>query len=66
MSGILQAQTGGAFTVYDGGNSSCNSSQANFCYPVIIGAIPDRTGRQTPPFRTPLTITRGCKAHSAL
>ena len=48
MSGILQAQTGGAFTVYDG-NSSCNSSQANFCYPVIIGAIPDRTGRRPHP-----------------
>ena len=49
MSGILQAQTGGAFTVFDGGNSSCNSSQANFCYPVIIGAIPDRTGRRPHP-----------------
>jgi hypothetical protein len=44
MTGILQAQTGGAFTVYDGAISSCNSSQANFCYPVIIGAIPERTG----------------------
>jgi hypothetical protein len=44
MAGILQAQTGGAFTVYDGAISSCNSSQANFCYPVIIGAIPPRTG----------------------
>ncbi|HEV2664288.1 MAG TPA: TonB-dependent receptor, partial [Blastocatellia bacterium] len=44
MTGILQAQTGGAFTVYDGDISSCNSSQANFCYPVIIGAIPDLTG----------------------
>jgi hypothetical protein len=44
MTGILQAQTGGAFTVYDGAISSCNSSQANFCYPVLIGAIPQRTG----------------------
>jgi hypothetical protein len=44
MAGILQAQTGGAFTVYDGDISSCNSSQANFCYPVIIGAIPDISG----------------------
>jgi Carboxypeptidase regulatory-like domain/TonB dependent receptor len=48
MSGILQAQTGGTFTVYDGDISSCNSSQANFCYPVIIGAIPDRTGAPDP------------------
>jgi hypothetical protein len=44
MTGIFQAQTGGAFTVYDGAISSCNSSQGNFCYPVIIGAIPELTG----------------------
>jgi hypothetical protein len=44
MTGILQAQTGGAFTVYDGAISSCNSSQGNFCYPVLTGAIPLRTG----------------------
>jgi hypothetical protein len=48
MTGILQAQTGGAFTVYDGAISSCNSSQANFCYPVIIGAIPELTGAPDP------------------
>jgi len=42
MTGILQAQTGGAFTVYDNDISSCTSSQGNFCYPVIIGAVPDR------------------------
>ena len=48
MTGILQAQTGGAFTVYDGAISSCNSSQANFCYPVIIGAVPELTGAQDP------------------
>jgi hypothetical protein len=48
MTGIFQAQTGGAFTVYDGAISSCNSSQANFCYPVIIGAIPERTGAPDP------------------
>jgi hypothetical protein len=44
MTGILQAQTGGAFTVYDGSDSSCNTSLTNFCHPVIIGAVPDRTG----------------------
>jgi carboxypeptidase family protein len=42
MTGILQAQTGGAFTVYDNGDSSCTSSQGNFCYPVLIGQVPDR------------------------
>jgi hypothetical protein len=42
MTGILQAQTGGAFTVYDNSISSCTDSQGNFCYPVIIGAVPDR------------------------
>jgi hypothetical protein len=49
MTGILQAQTGGAFTVYDNDISSCNSSQGNFCYPVIIGAIPDRIVSVTDP-----------------
>ncbi len=43
MAGILQAQTGGAFTVYDGGDSSCFSSATNFCYPILIGPIPERT-----------------------
>jgi hypothetical protein len=42
MAGILQAQTGGAFTVYDGGDSSCGSSATNFCHPVIIGPLPER------------------------
>ncbi len=44
MAGILEAQTGGAFSVYDGSDTSCNVSQGNFCYPVIIGPIPERTG----------------------
>jgi hypothetical protein len=53
MTGILQAQTGGAFTVYDGDAAvdsngvplnQCIRSGTNFCFPVMIGAIPDRTG----------------------
>src|SRR6266498_3729196 len=48
MTGIVQAQTGGAFTIYDGAISSCNSSQANFCFPVLTGAIPQRTGAADP------------------
>ncbi|HKX32343.1 MAG TPA: TonB-dependent receptor [Blastocatellia bacterium] len=43
MSGIFQAQTGGAFTVYDRASTVCNASAANFCYPVIVGSIPNRT-----------------------
>jgi hypothetical protein len=42
MTGILQAQTGGAFTVYDNDISSCTDSQGNFCYPVLTGPVPDR------------------------
>jgi hypothetical protein len=42
MTGILQAQTGGAFSVYDASDSSCSDSLGNFCYPVLIGPIPER------------------------
>jgi hypothetical protein len=43
LTGVLQAQTGGAFTVYDGAGSRCVASQTNFCHPVLTGAVPDRT-----------------------
>ena len=46
ISGIYQAQTGGAFTVYDGSlNSQCNNSGTNFCFPVITGPVPSMTVR---------------------
>ena len=45
LTGIFQAQTGGAFSVYDGsGNSQCNDSGTNFCFPVqTTGALPAKT-----------------------
>lgn len=45
ISGIFQAQTGGAFTVYDGSPASqCSlSGPTNFCAPVLTGAVPART-----------------------
>ncbi|HEY8462364.1 MAG TPA: TonB-dependent receptor, partial [Blastocatellia bacterium] len=49
MTGIFQAQTGGAFTVYDSDISSCFASQGNFCHPVLIGPIPDRIVALTDP-----------------
>ena len=62
MSGILQAQTGGAFTVYDGAISSCNSSQANFCYPVLTGAIPQRTGAPDPTLPNTFNLYTGLQS----
>ncbi|HKY29675.1 MAG TPA: carboxypeptidase regulatory-like domain-containing protein [Pyrinomonadaceae bacterium] len=38
ISSIFQAQTGAAFTVYDGVSVSCNTSGTNFCHPVITGS----------------------------
>lgn len=39
ITGIFQAQTGGAFSVYDGSaNTQCSLSGTNFCFPVITGA----------------------------
>ena len=45
LNGIYFAQTGGAFTVYDGSqNSTCNRFDVtNFCYPVLNGTIPKMT-----------------------
>lgn len=41
FSGTFVAQTGGAFSIYDGSPSSqCNNSGTNFCYPVQAGALP--------------------------
>src|SRR5262252_714534 len=62
MSGILQAQTGGAFTIYDGAISSCNSSQANFCYPVLTGAIPQRTGAPVPTLPNTFNLYTGLQS----
>ncbi len=45
VSGIFQAQTGGAFTVYDGSpGSQCTlSGPTNFCAPVLTGAVAPMT-----------------------
>jgi hypothetical protein len=45
LSAIYIAQTGGAFSVYDGsGNALCSGFDGtNFCYPVITGAVPKMT-----------------------
>jgi len=51
LSGIFQAQTGAAFSVYDGsGSSQCNDSGTNFCMPVFIGgsSLPGRTAVASP------------------
>jgi Carboxypeptidase regulatory-like domain len=67
MTGIVQAQTGGAFTIYDGAISSCNSSQANFCFPVLIGAIPQRGGAADPTLPNTFNLYTGLpKAFSTL
>jgi len=56
ISGIFQAQTGGAFTVYDNSSSQCNDSGTNFCYPVLVGStIPTMTA--TPVTGSPNTFT---------
>jgi hypothetical protein len=43
LSGIFQAQTGTAFSVYDVSLSQCRYSMANFCYPVVVGGLPEMT-----------------------
>jgi carboxypeptidase family protein len=48
LTGVLQAQTGGAFTVYDGAGSRCVASATNFCHPVLTGAVPARTATEDP------------------
>src|SRR5882762_10102488 len=41
VAGTVVAQTGGAFSIYDGSTSSqCNNSGTNFCFPVQTGVIP--------------------------
>jgi hypothetical protein len=51
LTGIFQAQTGGAFSVYDGsGSSQCNDSGTNFCFPVSTGAsVPGKTATDVGP-----------------
>jgi hypothetical protein len=42
LSGIFQAQTGAAFTVFDGSQQSmCSINGTNFCYPVLTGKVPE-------------------------
>lgn len=43
LSGIFKAQTGTAFSVYDVSLSQCLVGMANFCYPVVIGDVPEMT-----------------------
>jgi hypothetical protein len=41
FNGIFQAQTGGAFSIYESsGSAVCPNDGTNFCYPVITGAVP--------------------------
>jgi len=49
LTGIFAAQTGAAFTVYDGsGSSQCNDSGTNYCEPVFVGgALPAKTTATT-------------------
>ncbi len=51
ISGIWQAQTGGAFTVYDMFNftSQCSISFTNACYPLQTGSTPTMDGRTPVP-----------------
>ncbi|HUM06327.1 MAG TPA: TonB-dependent receptor [Terriglobales bacterium] len=48
LSGVLTAQTGGAFSVYEnpaGYDDPCSASVADVCYPVVTGPLPHRDGR---------------------
>lgn len=56
ISGVYQAQTGGAFSVYDGSTTSqCNNDGTNFCYPVLAGNVSPMT--QTAVAGRPNTFT---------
>jgi hypothetical protein len=47
LTGILTAQTGGAFSVYENPgvfNDQCSSSVADVCYPVVTGPMPHKDG----------------------
>jgi hypothetical protein len=45
FSGVLQLQSGGAFSVFDAANfdSQCALSATNLCMPILSGSIPNRT-----------------------
>jgi len=49
ITGIFSAQTGGAFSLYDGsGSSQCNDSGTNFCEPIYLGgSLPSKTASPT-------------------
>jgi hypothetical protein len=58
LAGIFSAQTGAAFTVYDGSASSqCNNSGTNFCHPLMIGNVPERTEISVNDSNSPNTFT---------
>ncbi|HEV8525896.1 MAG TPA: TonB-dependent receptor [Terriglobales bacterium] len=48
LTGIYQAQTGAAFSVYEDNFSAfgdqCSRSGANACYPILVGALPSQDG----------------------
>ncbi len=48
LNAIFAAQSGGAFTVYDGSTSQCQRSGTNFCFPIQVGAIPSITNTPVP------------------
>jgi hypothetical protein len=49
VSGVFAAQTGGAFSVYDGStDSQCNSDGTNFCYPLLVGSVPTMSATPVP------------------
>jgi hypothetical protein len=43
VSGVFAAQTGGAFSVYDGSDNQCNNDMTDFCYPLLTGSVPQMT-----------------------
>jgi len=56
VSGTFAAQTGGAISVYDGSSDSqCNYDGTNFCYPLLIGSVPQMTA--TPVAGAPNSFT---------
>jgi outer membrane receptor protein involved in Fe transport len=57
LTGIFTAQTGGAFSVYDGSTSSqCNNDGTNFCYPILVGSVPKMTATPDPVFPNSFTL----------
>jgi hypothetical protein len=58
LSGVLTAQTGGAFSVYENPgvfDDPCSASVANICYPVVTGPLPGQDGK-TPALNPDLSV----------